>query len=541
MERTWNKRPRRQRFSHCITAPNGSGRHAREQACGERLTAPKGAEKCCFYGIPSSSLAGGTSSALPSLTIVPNSGSRAPRSSRDTALTLIPHANPRSSCVHFLRLRSRRTFSAKVASAACVMRPNASGPRPEVQGQDDKLMLRCRAISEPQPARGFVVKRSLSCRCVVVLVVAATIATASLGGSVADASALGWSAPLRIDATESPRPYPSPMVSCATVSFCLAVDLNSNAMVYDGSSWTAPASIKGSFPGGELLFYSVSCPTTSFCMAVGSGEYATYSAGSWSQPASLGGAWGVSCPSSSFCAAVNHEGALTYNGSSWTSPTDLGGSGEFGYSSVSCVSASFCMAVDYEGHAVTYNGSTWSAPANIDGTEGIGGVGCVSSSFCMAVDWGGNALTYNGSTWSAPSHIDNNVLTSVSCPTSSFCAAVGNSGNALTYNGSSWTTSTAVYGGSEGASVSCPTTSFCVATEAHGNAFMYGEYGTPGGGESKGEGPSVPSGSGGSPIITPTVTPHHRLHCKRGYRKVRKHGKARCVRRKGHKHTHRAR
>jgi hypothetical protein len=306
----------------------------------------------------------------------------------------------------------------------------------------------------------------------------------------ASASELSWSAPQKIDATESPRPYPTPRVSCATASSCVAVDENSNGMVFDGSSWTAPTSIKGSYPF-ELLFFAVSCPTTSFCAAVGSGEAVTYSAGTWSQPTSIEGALSVSCPSSSFCVAVNSGGgALTYNGSSWSAATDIDGSTEIG--SVSCPSSSFCLAADYEGHALTYNGSSWSAPADIDGTEGIGGVSCPSSSFCAAVDWSGDALTYNGSSWSAASNIDGNALTSVSCPSASFCAAVGDSGDALTYNGSSWTNATGVYGPSEGASVSCPSSSFCVAADAHGNATIYAEHEAVSGGGSGGGGPAPP-------------------------------------------------
>lgn len=284
------------------------------------------------------------------------------------------------------------------------------------------------------------------------LLVASTVAIGLFTAGGAVASELSWSAPQKIDTTESPYLDPSLRVSCATASLCVAVDKNTNAMIYDGSSWTAPTSVKGSF---LFPLYSVSCPTASFCVAGGSGNALTYSAGSWSAPTHVESALdSVSCPSASFCVGASGGEAITYNGSSWSAPTDIDGSAELG--SVSCPSSSFCMAVDYEGHALTYNGSSWSAPADIDGTEGIGGVSCPSSSFCMAVDW---------------------------------------SGNALTYNGSSWTNSTGVYGPSEGASVSCPSSSFCEATDAHGNAVTYAEHKAPGGG---GSGGAPPSGGGAS-------------------------------------------
>lgn len=346
--------------------------------------------------------------------------------------------------------------------------------------------------------------RLLSRRC---HLVGATLALAVLSIAVlaadAAASELSWSAPQKIDSTESPYPYPSLRVSCATASFCVAVDANDNAMIYNGSSWTAPASVKGSV---SIRLSAVSCPTASFCMVGGGGEYLTYNGSSWSAPTNNAFPFNsVSCPSTSFCVGVGGRynpiamsevgEAITYNGSSWSAPAEIDGSS--GLDSVSCPSALFCVAADYEGRVVTYNGSSWSTPADIDGTEGIGGVSCVSTSFCVAVDWGGNALTYNGSSWSAPSNIDGNVLSSVSCPSSSFCAAVGDSGDALTYNGSSWTKATAVYGLSEGAFVSCTSSSFCVATEAHGNAMIYAEHESSTGAGGGGGGGSVGGTSGG--------------------------------------------
>src|SRR3954471_11944269 len=87
-------------------------------------------------------------------------------------------------------------------------------------------LLKCHAVSEPANREGFAVKRSLRCRCVVVLVVVSVVTGALASGS-AMASELSWPSPQRIDATKSPRLYPSPVVSCASASFCVAVDQNS--------------------------------------------------------------------------------------------------------------------------------------------------------------------------------------------------------------------------------------------------------------------------------------------------------------------------
>jgi hypothetical protein len=337
------------------------------------------------------------------------------------------------------------------------------------------------------------VKRSLRCRCVVVLVV--SVVTGALASGSAMASELSWSAPQRIDATESPRLYPSPVVSCASASFCVAVDQNSNALTYNGSSWTSPASIKGSYPF-ELRFTSVSCPTTAFCVAVGEGQAVNYSAGSWSQPSSIdaiGGLLAVSCPSATFCAAVDSGGnALTYNGSSWTAPSHIDTTAE-GIGSVSCASSSFCIAADYEGKTMIYNGSAWTTPADTTEPEGIGGLSCASSSFCAAIDWSGNVLTYNGSAWSTPTNIGS--AAAVSCLSSSFCVAVGINGNAHIYNGSAWTTEAGVISPSEGDGLACASSSFCIATDMRGYAVTFAEHESAGGG---GGSNPPPSGGGGS-------------------------------------------
>ena len=102
-------------------------------------------------------------------------------------------------------------------------------------------------------------------------------------------------------------------VSCASSSFCTAVDFNGRALTYDGSVWSAPALV-----GGAQGLRSVSCASSSFCAALDSTDF-----------------------------------AVTYNGSSWTAPVVLGG----GSDKLSCPAASFCAVVDFSGRALTFNGS----------------------------------------------------------------------------------------------------------------------------------------------------------------------------------------
>jgi hypothetical protein len=69
-----------------------------------------------------------------------------------------------------------------------------------------------------------------------------------------------WSPPADVDGSHTLN-----SVSCASRSFCVAVDQQGDALTFNGRSWSAPARIAG--PNGELV--SVSCAARAFCVAVG--------------------------------------------------------------------------------------------------------------------------------------------------------------------------------------------------------------------------------------------------------------------------------
>jgi hypothetical protein len=184
-----------------------------------------------------------------------------------------------------------------------------------------------------------------------------------------------WSTPTLIDSTGQ-----LDSVSCASTTFCMAVDTSGNILSYDGTAWSTLDNT------GNLLG-TVSCVSSTDCETVGTGN--------------TGG------------------NVFAFDGSSWSS----GDSIDPGYKlhSISCATSSFCVA----GAAVnvfTYNGSSWSSaqaidPGNSSG-EGLPSVSCPTSSFCAAVDAYGNAFVLNGSKWSGAQSLDSGVeLTSVSCPT----------------------------------------------------------------------------------------------------------------------------
>lgn len=290
----------------------------------------------------------------------------------------------------------------------------------------------------------------------------------------------GWSPAALVD-----DPFLAGSISCASSSFCAAVDRNGNAYTYDGQAWSSarsidpPTYVSG---GGWAGLGAVSCASPTFCVAVDSlGKATTYDGVSWSTPAMVDsvGLGSVSCASASFCVAAGSNTVAIYDGSAWRQPESISNAE---VSSVSCVSSSFCMAVDWDGDALSYDGSNWTSTATGDG-NGLDSVSCTSSSFCVAVDQAGYAITYNGTAWSTPQYADPDGLVAVSCASPSFCEAAGDTdispptgGEVATYDGSSWS-STAVnrsgsleFGGF--AALSCVSSSFCAAVDG-GAAWSY--------------------------------------------------------------------
>lgn len=323
----------------------------------------------------------------------------------------------------------------------------------------------------------------------------------------------GWTSSGRID------PHGLAAVSCASTTFCVAVDVFGNELTYDGSTWTSPAGIDS--VGQQLTSVScptttfcaavdalgnaltsnarawtdattidpaggsptaVSCPTTTFCVAVDSaGDAITYNGTTWSVPTATpidrygGGLTAVSCPTPSFCAAADSAGnALTYDGKAWTSPLTIDATDRL-LVSVSCPSSNFCLAISQYGDAMAYTDGSWSPPTNIDATDRypqMASLSCATTTFCVAIN-NGSAYTYNGSSWSPPVGVDPDIynLTAVSCPTPTFCAAVGGSpssytGVEVTYNGLRWNTPTQITPDRYLTAVSCPTAAFCAAVGA---------------------------------------------------------------------------
>jgi hypothetical protein len=232
----------------------------------------------------------------------------------------------------------------------------------------------------------------------------------------------------------APAPQGGSYLACTSATFCAAVPNLDQAVLYNGSAWSAPTTI----PSAQG-FESIGCVGTTFCVSIdGEGNSFVFNGTRWSGNV---GAWGaanqISCTSPSFCIAVE-GGPSVWNGHTWTQPSDADPQGQL--NAVSCASTTFCMAVDSAGNALIWNGSAFSAPTSVaqepplsgSDASGLTGVSCPASTSCRAVDSLGRVFGFNGTQWSAGEQIDSgHALTAVSCPTVSYCVAVDRDGRAL--------------------------------------------------------------------------------------------------------------
>jgi hypothetical protein len=215
-------------------------------------------------------------------------------------------------------------------------------------------------------------------------------------GSVYSFNGTAWSKPQEID---SIPPANQTAVSCASSAFCAAIDDSGDVELFNGTRWTKSSEIDPSGGGYKAQNCAsnqegtcgapaaISCASSSFCVAVdGTGSVFSFNGSNWSSAAAVdqqASIVALSCaPSSSFCVAIDSVGGTAmFNGTSWSVPTQIGGSG---LDSVSCPSSDYCVAIDDSGDALRFNGTSWSPPAVV-AKAALARVSCASRSFCLAI------------------------------------------------------------------------------------------------------------------------------------------------------------
>ncbi len=254
--------------------------------------------------------------------------------------------------------------------------------------------------------------------------------------------------------------------------------------------WSAGQAIL-STPHDELT--SVSCASTTFCVAVDDEGYVfEYASGVWSSREVLSAPTPlvtVSCLNSIFCIAVDRGGSTyTYVDGSWTPGNQVLGPGIV---TATCTAQTVCNAITAGGAVLTSFGPNgWGGGKAVTGVESSGrhypftAMSCVMA-FCMSVDGGGEAFSSVLTVNESPSVLSKRGLvkvaptgssfTSVSCAFEStpFCVAVDDHGTSFAYMGSSWGKGEILPDGTNGpAYVSCATPVFCVVADRSGSSFI---------------------------------------------------------------------
>src|SRR5262249_59342898 len=121
------------------------------------------------------------------------------------------------------------------------------------------------------------------------------------------------------------------------------------AYTYNGSSWTRAAAIDVGHS-----FTAVSCATATFCVAVdNAGNAAVLNQGTWHVSPMTTTALTVSCPVRDFCVATNATGgAGLFQAGTWSPVTAVDGSAAI--NTLSCASSTFCVATDHDGNVLYY-------------------------------------------------------------------------------------------------------------------------------------------------------------------------------------------
>lgn len=161
------------------------------------------------------------------------------------------------------------------------------------------------------------------------------------------------------------------VVSCVSATFC-ALKSQDKILTFNGSTW-APSN----YAGGVVS--AISCATSTYCAAIDStGGARSWNGTSWSAPAATGlgtGAVALSCRATTSCVAVGSAvggNAATFDGSTWTARTSLASAGAT-FTGVSCGTPSFCMATDSAGYSVATTSSLAASPVSYTLSQTAGG------------------------------------------------------------------------------------------------------------------------------------------------------------------------
>jgi hypothetical protein len=264
-------------------------------------------------------------------------------------------------------------------------------------------------------------------------------------------------------------PHTLNSVSCASTTYCIAVDSAGEAMTYRGGAWSTPKVITTEPLGAREIRCGASAhPYTKLLCAGIFGDYGAFdlhsSASAWTPLTNtVGITYAISCSNS--CEYLSPEGRSSglVGGYLPKIPTSAIAT------DVSCPAGqSNCIAIDSSGNSYVSRGAQWYLGPRVQTSTSqlLWALSCTSMSFCVAIDLSGHAYTYNGTRWSSVAKISPLGLYAVSCGATYFCVASDLFGGSYIFNGSKWLKSTVSSGRGALHGLSCASASSCVAVDA---------------------------------------------------------------------------
>ncbi len=264
-------------------------------------------------------------------------------------------------------------------------------------------------------------------------------------------------------------PHDVTSVTCASVTYCIAVDTAGESITYQGGKWGPPQVITTAPLGAREVRCGASAhPYTNLKCAAVVGDFAalelnSYRA-SWTPvPPASSLTYSLSCSNS--CEFLSPEGRSSglVRGYLPRLPTNAVAT------DVSCPPGQVeCIAIDSAGHSYLSRKGEWYSGPRVEASTKVvlWALSCVSTSFCVAIDLEGHAYTFNGVKWSAPDKISPLGLYSLSCGATYFCVAGNLLGGAYVFDGSHWLTTANLASGGSLHSVSCASASTCVGVDS---------------------------------------------------------------------------
>jgi len=250
-------------------------------------------------------------------------------------------------------------------------------------GNSQMVYRRSGNWSSPQTVNAGGTFDSVSCR-------SATFCVAMTSGHAVTYNGHSWSKAQKVG------PEATYKISCPTTSFCAAVGASgmpgkpSTVATYNGHSWSSTQVSTTGTLDDRLM--GVSCASSTFCVAVNlDGQILTFNGAKWAPSRVTGpkGLISVSCATPEFCMAVTDSGhSTTFRGKGWSPSANIPKfASAFAYS-ISCASRTACVAIGLTGEAISWYAGRWSQPVRVFPGAPVAGVAvaCSPSNVCVAVN-----------------------------------------------------------------------------------------------------------------------------------------------------------